>query len=56
VPEEMAEEFKKAEEQKLKEGIKWLSGHKKGDDQTILKEQEEYQNKVVRGEIKQPWA
>ena len=54
VPVEIKEEFKKAEEYKLSEGIKWLNGHKKGDHQTILKKQREFQNKVIKGEIKQP--
>lgn len=56
IPPETADEFKKTEEQKLKEVITWLGKHKKGDDQAILKEQKDYQNKVVKGEIKQPWV
>ncbi|KKQ03878.1 MAG: hypothetical protein US12_C0013G0016 [Parcubacteria group bacterium GW2011_GWA2_36_24] len=54
VPTEIKEKFKKAEEFKLKEGIHWLEGHKKGDDEGILKEQKEFQSEVIKGEIKQP--
>lgn len=54
VPAEIAEEFKKAEEYKLSEGISWLKSHTKGDDQAILKEQKEFQKGVLEGEIKQP--
>jgi len=54
IPPEIADEFKRAEKFKLKEGIKWLKGYKKGDDRVILREQKEFQNKVVKGEIKQP--
>ena len=54
VPAEIREKFQKAEEYKFKEGVVWLRGHKKGDDKEILKEQKEFQSKVVKGEIKQP--
>jgi hypothetical protein len=51
---EMEEEFRKAEEFKLREGKNWLKHHKKGDDRTILKEQRTFQSKVIGGEIGQP--
>ena len=54
IPPEIANDFKRAEEFKLKEGIKWLEGHEKGDVGMILKEQREFQAGVIKGEIKQP--
>ena len=54
VPAEIKEKFQKAEKYKLSEGIKWLNIYKKGDDQTILRAQREFQNKVMEGKIKQP--
>jgi hypothetical protein len=54
VPLEKADNFKEAEEFKLKEGEKWLARHKKGDDKAILEEQKEFQVGVIKGEIKQP--
>lgn len=54
VPPEARERFKELENEKIKEGIKWLAHIKKGDDATILREQQEFQRKVVVGEIKQP--
>jgi len=54
VPAEIREKFQKAEEFKLKEGKKWLMRHEKGNSRRILKEQIEFQNKVIGGETKQP--
>lgn len=54
VPPEMVERFQKVEAQKFKEIQSWLKDHKKGDDQNILKEQKEFQGRVLKGETKQP--
>lgn len=54
IPLEMEEEFRKAEEFKLQEGRNWLRHYKKGDDKEILKAQREFQDGVIKGEIKQP--
>jgi hypothetical protein len=54
VPQEIMEEFKEAEEQKLKDGINWLKSFKKGDDRAILKAQKDFQAKVLKGQMKQP--
>ena len=54
VPTDIKSEFKKAEEYKLKEGINWLKKFKKGNNQAILKEQEEFQARVIKGDTNQP--
>lgn len=50
--EEMA--FKQVEKDKLKKGIKWLSGHKKGDYRAILGEQDAFEKQIINGEIDHP--
>jgi hypothetical protein len=52
IPKNLSVRFKKVETYKLKEVQTWFKGHKKGDDETILKEQEIFQIKVKKGEIK----
>ena len=54
IPKNLEIRFKKIETFKLKQMQGWLKGHKKGDDKRILKEQKNFQNKILKGEIKQP--
>jgi hypothetical protein len=44
-------EIKSIEMEKLKKAQEWLRGHERGDYQTILREQKEFERKVLSGEI-----
>ncbi len=52
VPDDEAREFENIEKDKLKKAEEWLDGHEKGDYQTILREQKEFEIKVMSGEVK----
>jgi len=54
VPTDEKDEFGKIEMDKLEKGRRWLEGHVKGDYQTILREQKEFETKIITGEIKHP--
>jgi hypothetical protein len=54
IPVDLEDRFRKIEEIKRQEVEDWFKGHQKGDDVTILKEQEVFQAKVKKGEIKRP--
>ena len=54
VPSDLKKRFKEIEKFKIQVAQDWLKGHIKGDDVTILKEQQKFQMKVKMGEIKQP--
>lgn len=44
--------FQEIEADKYKKGVEWLQGHKKGDYITILNEQDDFEKKILSGEIK----
>jgi hypothetical protein len=46
--------FKEIEQDKLRKGLQWLNGHRKGDYLTILQVQDEFEKKVLTGEIENP--
>jgi len=54
IPKNLEIRFKKIETFKLKQIQDWLKDHKKGDDKRILREQKIFQNKILKGKIKQP--
>ena len=54
IPIDLEDRFREIEKTKLQEVQDWFKGHEKGDDVTILKEQEVFQAKVKKGEIKRP--
>ena len=54
IPADLEIKFQEIEKTKLEEVQNWFKGHTKGDDERILREQEEFQNKVKNREIKQP--
>src|ERR1035437_4403254 len=54
VPQNIRQKFQEIESEKFSKAIEWLKNHKKGDSETILKEQKAFQDKVKEGKVIHP--
>jgi len=54
VPENIFEQFKNTEENKLKEAQIWLKDYKRGDYKEILNRQKVFQEQIQKGKINYP--